>query len=80
MVLLGGVIAIDTSVTPVTVNVVLLLMPPAAEAVIVADPVATAVATPEELIVATLVFDDFQVTAVVMSWVLLSEYVPVALN
>lgn len=73
MVLFGGVIANDTSVMPITVSVVLLLMPPAAEAVIVTDPVVIAVATPEELIVATLVFDDFQVTAVVMSWVLLSE-------
>jgi hypothetical protein len=73
MVLFGGAIAIDTSVVPVTVSVVLPLMPPVAEAVIVTDPVVIVVATPEELIVATLVFDDFQVTAVVMSWVLLSE-------
>lgn len=53
-------------------------------AVMVVDPKAVAVATPLEpdalLMVATPVFADPQVTEAVMSWVELSEKVPVAVN
>jgi len=49
-------------------------------AVIVVEPGATAVASPDVLMVANVVFDDPQVTDAVMFRVLLSEYVPVAVN
>ena len=53
-------------------------------AVMVELPCATAIATPlvgtVSLIVATAVADEVQVTLPVMSWVLLSSYVPTALN
>lgn len=53
-------------------------------AVAVAVPAATAVTNPLDpkvlLIVATPVFDELHVTTVVMSWVVLSENVPVAVN
>lgn len=53
-------------------------------AVIVLVPTAMAVARPFEpvalLIVATVVVFELQVTVVVMSWVEVSEYVPVAVN
>jgi len=49
-------------------------------AVIVADPEATPVARPEELMVAMEVSEEFQVTDEVMSPVVLSAYVAVALN
>ena len=73
---LVGVIAMDASVAGVTVNVVDPEMLPDT-AVIVVDPVATAAANPLEpvalLIVVTPVLDELQVTAVVMSCVVLSE-------
>jgi len=49
-------------------------------AVIVVVPAATAVASPDAFMVATAVFEDDHVTWLVMFWVLLSEYVPVAVN
>src|SRR6266568_7668759 len=47
---------------------------------IVDVPTPTLVATPELLIVAMAVLPAVQATEVVMSWVLPSEYVPVAVN
>jgi len=49
-------------------------------AVTIAVPAATAVARPLLLIMATEWFDELQVTCVVISWLLPSEYVPVAIN
>ena len=46
----------------------------------VGTPGLTPVASPAELMVATDVFEDAQVTWLVMFCVLLSEYVPVAVN
>jgi hypothetical protein len=70
------VIAMDTSAAGVTVRYVDPDMPPDV-AVIVVDPVATAVVDPLELaallIVATPVLDELQVTAVVRFCVVLSE-------
>ena len=43
-------------------------------------PVAPAVAKPLLLTVATKVLDEAQVTCVVMSWLVPSEYAPVAAN
>jgi len=49
-------------------------------AVMMDVPTATAVARPMLLTVATDVFDDLQVTWVVISWLVPSEYMPVAVN
>ena len=49
-------------------------------AVMVAVPAATAVARPLLFTVATDVLDELQVTCVVISWVVPSEYVPEAAN
>jgi hypothetical protein len=49
-------------------------------AVMVAVPTETAVARPLLLIVAIDVFDELQVTCVVISWLVSSEYVPEAEN
>ena len=80
---LVGVTAMDTSVAELTVKVAEPERPPDV-AVIVVDPAATDVAKPLEpaalLMAATLEVDEFQVTAVVRSCVVPSEYVPVALN
>ena len=80
---LVGVTAMDTSVAELTVRVVKPEMRPEA-AVIVAVPAATGVTCPLEpaalLIVATDVFDELHVTDAVISRVLLSEKVPVAVN
>jgi hypothetical protein len=75
----GGVIARLTKVAPETVSVVVPDLPPVA-AVIVVLPVASVVAKPAALIVATLVVDDVHVACVVRSCVVLSENVPVAVN
>jgi hypothetical protein len=75
----AGVTAMETSVFDVTVREVPPETPPDA-AVIVVEPAAAAVATPSATIVATPVFDDVQVTEVVRSCAVPSEYVPVALN
>jgi hypothetical protein len=62
-----------------TVKIVLPVMP-LSVAEMVEVPRVAAVASPVVLIVATLVFDEAHVTEPVMFWVLLSEYVPVAVN
>jgi hypothetical protein len=49
-------------------------------AVMVAVPAATAVARPLVLTVATDVLEELQVTWVVISWLVPSEYVPVAVS
>jgi len=74
---LAGVTAIDANVGPVTVSVVPPLMGPDV-AVIVDEPTPTPVAKPPVEIVATPVADELHVTLLVMTAVLLSEYVPVA--
>jgi hypothetical protein len=80
---LVGVTARDTSVAGVTVRVVEAVMLPDA-AVIVVEPAAVDVATPLNpavlLTLATAVADELQVTDLVRSCVVLSEYVPVAVN
>jgi methylglyoxal synthase len=80
---LAGVTAMDTSVAAVTVNVVLPLTPPSV-AVMTDDPVFTDDASPAlppafEM-VAVPVVPDVQVTAVVRVCVVMSVYVPVAVN
>jgi hypothetical protein len=78
-----GDTSIETSVAGVTVSVVLPETNPDV-AVIVAEPARMVVARPLEpcalLTVATAVFDEFQVTVAVMSWLELSEKMPVAVN
>jgi hypothetical protein len=79
----AGVTAMDCSVTVAAVTVSgsfgLTTLP--CVAVICVVPAATAVANPVAVpIVAKAVFDDFQVTLVVMFFVELSLYVPVAVN
>jgi hypothetical protein len=66
------VTAIDTNAGGWTVKVVLPVTPPEV-ALIWEVPAAAPLATPPALIVATLVFDDAQVTEPVRSWVLPSE-------
>jgi hypothetical protein len=78
--LFAGVITIDSSARGVTEKIVLLLIPLLAVAVMVVEPAATAVASPEEFIVATAVLEDFQVTLFVRFAVVPSEYFPVAVN
>jgi hypothetical protein len=79
----GGVTAMDCSVAAVALTVSgsfgLTMLPCVAVICVVpaATPVASPVAAP---IVANAVFDDFQVTLVVMFFVELSLYVPVAVN
>jgi len=63
---------VKSAAAPVTVRVVVPEILPDV-AVIVATPCATAVARPEELMVATDVLDDVQFTDIVMSFVELSE-------
>jgi hypothetical protein len=77
---LAGVTAIDTSVAAVTVNVSAGLVTPLNAAVICDVPTATPLARPAELIVATAVAADTHVACVVRFCVLVSEYVPVAVN
>jgi hypothetical protein len=76
----AGVTAMLTTVGAVTVNVAGADVFPAAVAVMFVLPVATAVANPLPEIVATLVLADAHVAELVRSFVLLSEYVPVAVN
>jgi hypothetical protein len=79
MVGLAGVMDNEVSVADETVSVV---DPdtPFAVTLIVDVPVPKADASPPEVMVATAVFDDDQDDDVVMSWVVLSENVPVAIN
>ncbi|HXO06277.1 MAG TPA: hypothetical protein VN884_11680 [Candidatus Sulfotelmatobacter sp.] len=75
----AGVTAIDTSVGAVTVSVVEPLMAPEV-ALIVLVPVATPVANPPVVIVATVVVEELHVAVLVKFCVELSEKVPVAVN
>ena len=69
---LAGVIDMEERVAGVTVKVVLpKILPEAAE--MIATPAATAVPRPLLLTIATAVFDDRQVTCVVISWLVPSE-------
>jgi hypothetical protein len=80
---LTGVTAIEDSVAPVTVSVVVPETAPRV-AVIVVEPTATDAASPLEpaalLIVATAKFEELHVTNDDISCVVESEYVPVAIN
>jgi len=80
---LVGVSAMETSVAGVTVSVAVPETLPDV-AVIVDEPAATDVALPLEpavlLMAATAAVDEFHITVVVRSCVVLSEYVPVAVN
>jgi hypothetical protein len=69
-------------VPPPVVLTVIVVTPliPLSAAVMVVVPVAAAVASPELLIVATLVAEEVQVTDEVTFWLLLSPNVPVAVN
>jgi hypothetical protein len=78
---LAGATAIDTSVAACAVTVKVVdpeILPDVA--VIVVVPPATPVARPLDEIVAVAVFDELQATDPVMFCVVLSEYVPVAVN
>jgi hypothetical protein len=77
---LAGVTAIDTNVAAVTVNVSGGLVTPLNAAVICDVPVAAPLARPPAVIVATLVVADTHVAWLVRSCVLVSVYVPVAVN
>src|SRR5438876_10508294 len=68
------------AVAVVTVSVVEPAMLPEVAEIVVLWPAVTADVSPAELIVAAVVFDEAQVTEEVMFCVLLSEYVPVAVN
>lgn len=80
---LAGVIASDTSVAPVTVNIVVPEILPNT-AVIVLEPTDTGVVNPLKpaalLMEATPALEELQVTMLVKFCVVLSEYVPVAVN
>jgi hypothetical protein len=76
--ILAGVTVMETS-TAVTVRVVEPLIEPEAAWTVVM-PVAVPVARPPVLIVATAVFVELQVTVLVRFCLLLSLYVPVAVN
>ncbi len=85
MAMLGlvGLTPIDSSVAFVTVAVVVPLTPPCVAVIVLwpgVSPVASPLLPAALLIVATPVLDDAQVTELVRSWVVLSEYVPVATN
>lgn len=73
-------IAIDCSVAAVTVRAKVLDVIPLWEAVTLVEPTPLLVARPLELIVATVVFEEVQVTELLMSCVLPSVKVPVAVN
>ena len=75
----GGEIASEASTAVVTVTVVVPLTPEY-DAVIVVEPSPLAVAIPELEIVAAAVLDELQVAELVTSRLLLSLYLPVALN
>jgi hypothetical protein len=74
-----GVTDIKTRGTEVTVRFVLAEILPEV-AITVVEPAETAVTKPVALTVATDVSDKLQVTCVVISWLVVSEYVPVAVN
>ena len=75
----NGVTDMEDRVAGIIVRVVFPEMLP--EVAVTMDvPTATAVARPMLLTVATDVFDDLQVTCTVISWLVPSEYIPVAVN
>jgi len=74
-----GVMDIEDRVAEVTVKVAFPWTLPETAAM-VAVPGATAVAKPLPLMVATDVFEEPQATCVVISWLVPSEFVPVAVN
>ena len=76
---LGKELVVIESGAVCTVSVVLPVKPDC-DAEIVVLPADVPVASPLLLIVATVVFDEFQPTWLVIFCVLLSEYVPVAVN
>jgi len=76
---LDGVTAMDDRVAEFTVRVVFPEIVPEV-AVMVVTPVVRAVARPLLLTVAIVVSEELQVTCVVISWVVPSAYVPVAVN
>lgn len=80
----AGDTVIDTNLAGVTASVATLEVIPEKSAVMVVVPTATAVASPfvpvELLIAAIPVSEEFQVTDVVISRVVLSEKVPMAVN
>ena len=75
----AGVTAIETNVGAVTVSRVVPLTLPTA-ALIVVGPGVRVVAPPAPLIVATLVAEELHIAVAVKSAVVLSPYVPVAVN
>ena len=77
---LTGVTAIDCSVAAVTVNTSAGDVTPLSAAVMLLVPTPTPVASPPAVMVATVVVAEFQLTDAVMFAVLLSLYVPVAVN
>src|SRR5208282_6571875 len=76
---LAGVTEMETNTAPVTVMPVEPWMEPRA-AEIVVFPVPAPVASPAAFMVATELLAELQITALVRFWVLLSLYVPVAVN
>ncbi len=76
---LGGLTASDTSTAGVTVNIVAPLTDPEV-AVMFVLPLVALVAAPAALMLATTEFDDVQPTVLVMSRLLPSLYLPVAVN
>jgi hypothetical protein len=79
----AGLMAMDVSTAAVTVSVVVPEMVPKV-AVMMDEPVPADVASPFEpnalLMVATPVFEEFQVTDEETSWVVLSDNVAIAMN
>ena len=79
MIRLAGVTAMEDRAAEVTVRVMRPEIFPEV-AIIVAVPLATDVARPLPLTLATAILDDLHVTCEVISWLALSEYVPEAAN
>jgi hypothetical protein len=84
MMALAGVIAIESRTAGVTVSDADPEMPPNKEALMFVEPTLTDVARPfvpeALLMVATPVFEEFQVTKEETSWVVLSDSVAIAMN
>ena len=78
--LLAAVMVIDCSVAAVTVRANVFDVTPLCVAVMLLEPIATPVARPLLLMVATALFEEAQVAELVKFWVLPSLKVPVAVN
>ena len=76
----GALILIDCSTAAVTVSATEFDATPPCAALTLVDPLLLPVASPEALIVATVEFEEDQVTALVRFCVLPSLKVPVAVN